>query len=622
MTMNTEYRQKLVDPQYALDLIKPGDRIFISSGPAIPALMVTELVKSSKPNLVDLEIIQLITLGDYFQTESKGRSTYRIKTFNIGESIRKDISEGKVDFVPANLLDIPLMVSTGAIGVDVAIIQTSMPDEHGFMSLGVAIDVANIAIKNASLVVAEVNPNVPHTYGETTIHISQIHHVVESTIPLIEREEKGYDSTTDRIGWHISNLIEDGSTVILHVGTLFSAVAEHLKTKRDLGIYTNVISDWVIDLISSGAISLNRNRFHGGLVTASFCYGTRALYDYVNRNPIFELYPIARLVNPAVIGRIPRLISIMNVKKMDVTGESVIFHSGDNFLTGYESKFNFAVGAAYAKRGTTIVALQSVDPAGESNIVVQFDKDTEKVRATLGVTRYVVTEYGIADLFGKSIRERVLALIEISHPSHREYLLEIAKTKGYVFPDQIYVKDNALNYPEHLETVKSFKDGLSLKFRPIRPTDEDMMRRLFYQFSDESKYLRYFAKLTKMPHREMQKYVNIDYDKTLSIVGLIEGYRSKKIVAEARYSYSPDDGSYEMAFIVDDDYHGKGVASFLLNYLIMIAKERGIDRLTASVLPENEKMLNVFKKSRAEVRIKSSNGIKEVTFLLGPTTSG
>lgn len=617
MDKNSDYRSKYVNPEFILDLLRPGNRIFLSSGPAIPALLVRELVNSSKPNLADLELIQLITLGDYFQTESKGRSKYRIKTFNIGESIGKEISEGRVDFIPANMIEIPFIMSTGVIGIDVAIVQASMPDERGFMSLGVAIDVANIAIKNASLVVAEINPNVPYTYGETTIHVSQVDYLVESGIPLIERQKKAYDSVMDKIGWHISNLIDDGSTVVLHVGRIFSAIAEHLKSKKDLGIYTNVISDWVIDLVSSGAISLNRSRYRGGMVTTSFCYGTKELYEYVNRNPVFEFYPIARLFNPSVIGRIPKLVSIMNVKKIDVTGESVTFYSGDNLLSGYESKFNFAVGAAFAKRGSTIVALQSIDPTGSSNIVIYHDEDPGMVRATLGVTRYVVTEYGIANLFGKSIRERVLALINIAHPNHREYLLKIAKMNGYVFPDQIYVKADALNYPESLETVKSFKDGLMLKLRPIKSTDEDMMRRLFYQFSDESKYLRYFAKISMMPHREMQKYVNIDYDKILSIVAIAEADRAERIVAEARYARSPDDDAYEVAFIVDDQYQGKGIATFMLNYLLKIAKDRGIKKLMANVLPENEKMLHVFKKSTAEVHSKFSNGIIEVTFLPG-----
>ncbi len=223
--------------------------------------------QSDASNIRDLEIIQLITLGKYLTSPSEYRQ-YRLKTFNVGESISKEIAEGKVDFIPANLMELPYIFLSGAVAVDVAIIQTSVPDDKGFVSLGVAVDVANIVIKQASLVIAEINPNMPVTHGETSIHISSIDYIVESDLPLIERENKPYDEIVDRIGWNISNLIEDGATVGLHVGRIFNAVADHLKNKKNLGIVTHVVSDWAIDLINSGAISLDRSRYNGGLITS------------------------------------------------------------------------------------------------------------------------------------------------------------------------------------------------------------------------------------------------------------------------------------------------------------------------------------------------------------------
>jgi len=611
-----DYKGKLVQPEVVLDLIKPGHRVFLSSGPAAPLRLVSEIVHSSKRNIMDLELIQLITLGDYLEQDPKAIPKFRLKTFNVGESISKDISKGKVDFIPANLIEIPFILNTGAVGVDIAIVQTSPPDKRGFLNLGIAVDVANIAIKKASIVVAEVNPNVPVTYGETMVHMNQVDYLVESEMPLIERERKAYDSVMDRIGWHISNLIEDETTVVLHAGRVFDAIAQYLKAKRGLGIFTHVISDWVMDLIEEGAISLDRSRFRGGMVTTSYCYGTRRLYDYVDRNPVFEFHPIARMVNPFALQRIPRLVSIMNVKKIDVTGESVIFHSGDNLLSGYEGKLNFAIGAAFSRQGKAIVALQSVDQEGKSNIVIHHEEETGRVRATLGTARYVVTEYGIANLFGKSIRERVLVMIDIAHPRHREELLRQAKLFGYAYPDQIYVSQNAANYPVELETVKTFKDNLEVKLRPIKPSDEDMMRRLFYDFSDESKFLRYFAKVNIMPHKEMQKYVNIDYDQTMSIVGIVQRERAESIIAEARYSFDTTERVHEMAFIVDEKYQNRGISTFLLNFLIKIAQERGIKELVASVLPQNDKMLKVFQKGAPPPTMKYEDGIVKVRFKL------
>jgi acyl-CoA hydrolase/RimJ/RimL family protein N-acetyltransferase len=611
-----DYTAKRIEPDQALDLIKPGDRIFLSSGPAIPARMAMEITRSKKQNLQDLEIIHLITLGDYLSAGEGHAANYRLKTFNVGESIGKAIGEGNVDFIPATLLEIPQLLSTGIVGMDVAIVQASPPDGRGFMNLGVAVDVANIAIKNAPVVIAEINPNVPVTYGETTFHIDQVGHVVESDVPLLERETRPYDRDMDRIGWHISNIVDDGSTVALHAGRIFDAIAHHLRTKKDLGVYTHVISDWVIDLVESGAVSLDRSRVHGGQITTSYCYGTRRLYDFVDRNPVFEFYPIARLLNPFVLQRLDRLVSIMNVKKIDLTGESVIFHSGDNLLSGYEGKLNLAVGAAFSKRGKTIVALKSTGPDGSSNIVIRHGKKAEQERATLGVMRYVVTEYGVANIFGKSIRERVLALIDIARPDHRQSLLEQAKRSGYAYPDQIYTCLDSCKFPSEIETIKTFKEGLEVRFRPIRPSDEDMMRRLFYDFSDDAKYLRYFAKIATMPHREMQKYVNIDYESILSIVGVITRDRTERIIAEARYARDPEGDSYETAFIVDEEFQGRGIAAFMLDYLINIATERGIKALSATVLPHNSRMLRVFGKARIKPETKTEDGLIELKFVL------
>ncbi len=613
---DTHYQDKLISPEDLREIIKPGNRVFLSSGPAMPSRSVEAIVASESSNLQDLELIQLITLGDLLTGEACYERKYRLKTFNIGESISCEFSEGNVDFIPANLMEIPLLLKSGAVGIDVAIVTASPPDRNGFMSLGIAVDVSNIAVQKAPVVVAEINPAMPVTFGETMIHLDQVHHLVESDRPILERPWKKWDDQLDRIGWHIANLIEDGSTVSLHAGRTYDAIASHLKRKRNLGIYTNVISDWIMDLVEAGVVPYNRSRYRGGQVTSSYCYGTRDLYDYVDRNPIFEFYPIARLVHPNVTRRIPGLISIMNVQQIDVSGESVIFYPGDNLLSGYESKFIFAMGAALARRGKTIIAVRSVDPEGKSNIVISHDRNRERVRATLGYARYVVTEFGVANLFGKSIRERVLSLIDIAHPDHRENLLEQAKRFGYVYKDQIYVIKNAKNYPVELETVKSFKDGLEVKFRPIKPSDEDLMRRLFYQFSDESKYLRYFARVQTMPHRKMQEYVNIDYVDTLSIAGIISHDRSEEIIAEARYSYYPREKIHELAFIVDDLYQGKGIATFMVDYLLKIGKERGLAALCATVLPENKKMLKVFDKSGVEHTAKYSDGVIVVTFRL------
>ncbi|MBN1533444.1 MAG: GNAT family N-acetyltransferase [Spirochaetes bacterium] len=611
-----QYKKKLTSCDQLCEIIKPGSRVFLSSGPSMPVKTVTEINSAPHVSLQDLEIIQLITLGNYIKLDGSSSAKYRLKTFNTGESISRDIRSGKVDFIPSHLAEIPFIFTSGAIGIDVAIVQTSPPDRRGFMCLGIAIDVATIVIRTASIVVAEVNPNVPVTAGETMIHIDQVDYIIESDFPLLERPTKSSDDIIDKIGWHVTNIIEDGSTVALHAGRVFDAVARHLVTKHDLRIYSHVISDWVIDLIESGAIAVERGMRNLNPVTTSYCYGSRRLYDYVDRNPMFEFLPLLRITYPSSMQRIRRLVSVMYVKKIDLSGESVVFPSGDNLLSGYESKLNFAVGAAFSRGGKAIVALRSMDQDGSSNVVLRHPDTGEQVRSTLGVTRYVVTEFGVANLFGKSIRERTLAMIDIAHPAHRRILLEQAKMAGHLYPDQIYVIENALQYPVSLETVKSLRDGVEVKFRPIKPSDEDMMRRLFYTFSDESKYLRYFAKVRIMPHERMQEYVNIDYENTLSIVGLVQHHGADRIVAEARYSLDERSGMHEMAYLVDEEFQGKGIASFMASYLLQIAADRGIPQVSASVLPQNEKMLRIFAKCGFPLTQKLVDGVMHCVFTL------
>lgn len=616
MDRQRDFRSKVIDIKRLIRIIKPGNRIFLSSGPAWPAHSLKGILEEEEVRYFDLEFIQLFSISD-LASLAEIKTNFRHISFRTGEAIPEAIAHHKsIDFIPANLMEIPFMFENGTVNVDMAIITASPPDSRGYMSLGVAIDVARIVIRKAGIVVVEVNPNMPVTYGDTSIHVDQADYFIESQEPLPERSLKAVDPVLDRIGWHISNLIPDNSSVVLHVGAIFDAVANYLKTKRNLGVVTNVISDWVIGLIESGAISLDREKASGGQVSTSYCHGTKALYDYIHQNQIFGFYPFARLADPYQLRKMANLVSIMNVQKIDITAGKIVFYSGDDLLSGYESKFNFALGTAYARNGKVIFALRSTDRDGHSNIVVRHENTDNRVRSAFSIIRYVVTEYGVANLFGKSIRERALAMIEIAHPDHRKELFRQAKTAGFLYADQIYAPDYSANYPMSFETVKTFKGGLEVKIRPIKPSDEDMMRRHFYTFSDEAKYLRYFTNVRTMPHADMQKYVNIDYQKIMSLVAVLQKGNSERIIAEGRYAEYLQEQTYEMAFLVDEEFQGMGIGTFLVNYLIRIAKERGLKKLSASVLTQNRKMIEVFKRAEVSPRIRTDREVAELEFVL------
>jgi RimJ/RimL family protein N-acetyltransferase len=299
---------------------------------------------------------------------------------------------------------------------------------------------------------------------------------------------------------------------------------------------------------------------------------------------------------------------------VDITGNAVLLNPGDHFPPGFEGKLNFSTASTLSRGGKSIVAVKSLDQNGKSNIVIAHNS-SENVRSTLGTTRYVVTEYGIANIAGKSIRERTLAIIDIAHPDHRDDLIRQAKENGYIYADQIYVTEYAANYPFSMETVKTFVNNQEIKFRPIKPSDEDMMRRLFYGFSDESKFMRYFTPIRIMPHIKMQPYVNVDYHTVVSIVGTIQHKGRERIISEARYSFDKKRDQYELAFVVDDEFQGIGIAKFMLNYLIIIARERKIKALYATVMAKNNRMAKVFEKAVIKPEIIEEEEEGEISYI-------
>lgn len=577
-----------------LDSIKPGSRIFITTGPATPINTLKRLFATEHPNLTDIEIIQLVILDEYLPGDKGLKSDIRLKTFIVGENIGKELQKGNIDFIPTNIMQIPYLFTTNSLGIDIAIIQTSPCDVNGRLNLGIVTDVADCILKTAPVVVAEINPNVPHTMGETTISLDQVDYITESRRPLVSRKRPAYDAILSRIGWNTASLIDDGSLISMQYGGIYDAIAAHLKEKRNLKVFSYVISDWIIDLVESGAIApRNEGAGQGSIITSS-CFGTRKLYRYVDSNPLFTFLPLIQSRYQAQIAALKNLIAITFVEKIDITADTVVPPISDNVLSGFDGKLDFSLGAARSRNGKSIVALRSTDRRGRSNIVIRHTDPKKWIRSMLGTAQYVVTEYGVANLIGKSIRERALALIDIAHPGHRQGLLKGAKAAGIIYPDQIYNVRHSARYPYELETIQPFGRDLPVRIRPIKPSDEDMMRRFFYNFSEESRYLRFFSRISAMPHKKMQAYVSVDYASVLSLVAIINQRGTERIIAECRYALDAHTGHHEMAFLVDEEFQGRGIGRFLAEYLLKAARKRKIRRIRAVVLPGNRNMTSIF----------------------------
>lgn len=608
------YGDKEINIAELCELVRPGHRIFISSGPTTPFQTIQDMLKAGHGNLVDLEFIQIATIGNPFAGLEDSTAQYRRKSFIVGENISLAFNCGNVDFVPTNLAELPFLFVSGAVGVDVAIIQTSPPDRKGNVNLGVVNDIAQLIIERAPLVIAEINPNTPVTNGTTSIPLDRFDRIIQSSAPLMEFPLFPFDDDLGKIGWHVANLVSDGSTLSMGAGRIFDAISHHLQGKKDLRVFGFIISDWVQGLVESGAISKKKITERRLPVVAAACVGSRKFYAYAHKNPFIEFLPLLQSSYQSTLPKIKNLVSVINAKRIDLSGDSIVVPSQEYQIGGFDGKLSFSVAATFSRGGRSIVALKSVDKDGKSNIVLTHREPNEIVRSTLGSTRFVVTEYGIANVFGKSIRERALSLIDIAHPEHRKSLVEEAKEAGLLWADQIYDVEYSKNYPYELQTARRFKNDLEVMFRPIKPADEDMMRRLFYQFSSRSRFLRYFSPVRAMPHKKMQRYVNVDYDKTLSIVGLIHDRGIERIVAECRWAYDQSEDNFELAFVVDEEFQGKGIGRFMLQYLLDIATQRNINKLVAYVLPENKSMISILRKSRAGPKELDENGEKQFHF--------
>jgi acyl-CoA hydrolase/RimJ/RimL family protein N-acetyltransferase len=577
-----------------LDTIKPGSRIFISTGPAAPVQILKRLFSSEHSNLVDIEIIQLVILEEYLPGGKTLKSDIRLKTFIVGENIGKELQKGNIDFIPTNIMQIPYLFATNSLGIDIAIIQTSTPDSKGLLSLGIVADVADCIVRTAPIIIAETNPNVPRTFGETTISLEQIDYIIESKRPPISRKRPSYDETLSAIGWNTANLIDDGSMISMQYGGIYEAIGAHLRNKKNLKVFSYVISDWIIDLIEAGAVAPRADADDQSSIITSSCFGTSKLYRYVDNNPLFMFLPLIQSRHQAQIGTLKNLISVTYVEKIDITADTVVPPLSENILSGFDGKLDFSLGAARSRNGKSIVVLRSTDRDGKSNIVIRHTDPKKWIRSMLGTTQYVVTEYGVANLIGKSIRERGLALIDIAHPEHRRELLRGAKAAGIIYPDQIYNVKNSVNYPHNIEKIQSFGRDLVVRIRAIKPSDEDMMRRFFYHFSEESRYLRFFSRISAMPHKKMQAYVSVDYVSSLSLVAIISQRGTERIIGECRYAYDAHNGYHEMAFLVDEEFQGRGIGTYLVDYILNIAQKKRIKKVRAAVLPENINMINIF----------------------------
>jgi acyl-CoA hydrolase/GNAT superfamily N-acetyltransferase len=594
------YKDRISTASQAMKLIEPGNTIFIGTGCAQPQHLVDALMRHSD-HVHDAHIVHLLTMGSAPYADEKFRDKFKMNSLFVAENVRDALERGVGDYTPIFLSDVPRQFETGRIPIDVALVSVTPPDINGLCSLGVSVDIVQSAVANARFVIAQVNTRMPRTLGNSFIHANRVDTFVPFDEEIIETPPATSDETLRRIGQNIARLVEDGSTIECGIGSIPQALAEFLKTKKDLGVHTEMFGDWIIGLIECGAITCLKKTVNRGKIVASFCMGSRRLYDYIDNNPLFEFHPTEYVNDPYTISRHDKMVGINVGLEVDLTGQVCADSLGYRIYSGIGGQVDFIRGCARSRDGKPIIAMPSTARDETVSRIVPHLTEGAGVVTTRGDVHYVVTEYGVAFLHGKSLRERALSLINIAHPKFRNELIQAAKKQKYLYEDQIELPWDTMRYPDELERYETLKDSTQIFFRPVKPTDEPALSEMLYSLSRESVHTRYFTYTMTFPHRDVQRLTNIDYNQNLAIVGVVPGPGDEEIVAIAQYFLDPKTGAAEVAFIVQDEWQQKGMGTFLLAYVTQVARQRGVKTFYAKVLPQNRPMLAIFHNSGFKV---------------------
>jgi len=431
------YQSRIVSPQDAVRAaIKSGNRIFLTGNVSVPQKTLGALVEYA-PELHDVEICQALTIGpaDYVNPELEGH--LRVNTLFISHNVRKAVHEGRADFTPVLLSEFPLLFKRGLLPLDVAIIHVSLPDEHGFCSLGVEVGLTKSPAESAKIIIAEVNQQMPRTLGDSFIHVSRLNYIVpvDYPIPEMAMTEEGNSDVVEKIAGYIAELIPDGATMQLGIGAIPDAVLKYLANKKDLGVHSELFSDGVIDLFNAGVITNARKTLHPGKIIAGFMLGTKRLYDWSDDNPVIEFHRTEYVNDPFVIAQNERMVAINSAIEVDLTGQVCADSIGPKLYSGVGGQLDFIYGASRSKGGVPIIALPSTTKLKDGTPVTRIAamlKQGAGVVTSRNHVRYVVTEYGVADLYAKTIRQRARQLIGIAHPDFRADLEKQAKELHYL----------------------------------------------------------------------------------------------------------------------------------------------------------------------------------------------
>jgi acyl-CoA hydrolase/GNAT superfamily N-acetyltransferase len=538
-----------------------------------------------------------------------------LNSFFIGNSTRRAVNRGAADYTPIFLSAVPNLIRTDRMHIDVALIQTTPPDKNGEMNLGVSVDIVKAAIERATLVVAQANSHMPRVPGDGEINIEDVDFIVPHDEPLLEYLEQVPGDVAQQIGGYVARIIEDGSTIQVGYGSIPNAIVSSFSGKKHLGIHTELLNDGIVGLMKMGVVDNTEKSINLGKTIATFCMGSKETYDFIDDNSSVDFRTIDYTNNPLVIAQNKRMTAINSALEVDLTGQATAESIGKVFYSGIGGQADFMRGAVLAPDGKTILALPSTADDGSVSRIVPFLKEGAGVTLTRGDIHYVVTEFGIAYLHGKSIRERAMDLIAIAHPRFRSWLVDESKKFSLIFKDQAFIPGMKGEYPEELEARRTTRTGLRILLRPVKISDEPMLKDFFYSLSDESMYQRFISARRDIPHEILQNFVVIDYSQRIVILAVLGESGKETVSGIGQYSLNRDMHTADIALAVRDQYQNQGIGTELITYLTYLAKRKGLLGFTAEVLMENQPVFKLFDKMGFDVQKRNESGVYEMTLL-------
>lgn len=591
-----EYIAKRRTAAEAIGMIRRGQRVFTGSSCGEPQALVRELAARS-PGFSDLEIVRLLSLETIpltMMADESACQTLNLRTFYLGSAKPRALSRNKRFLTPMNLSAVPRLFMTRQLPLHAALIQVSEPDDFGWMSLGVSVDVTLAAARSADLVIAQVNPRMPRVMGRSFIHVEDVDVIVEHEEDLLTVDSPPEAPSADLIARHAAKLIEDGSTLQISLGATPQALLAGLADKSDLGVHTQFLSDGIMGLVAKGVITNRRKGFNEGKLVASGAIGSRDLYEFLHDNPGIEFQPSDVVNDPGVIARHNRMVAINMAMAVDLTGQVCVDALPYNLFSGVNGIMDFVRGADQAPGGKNILMLFSTTMDGRSSRIVPSISDMPVV-VPRGDVQYVVTEYGVVNLFGKSLQERAIALISVAHPDFRDELFHEARERGLLGQERTLADSIRSVYPLKIEEALEI-GAHRILFRPARPTDERSIQEHFYNMDRRDVVRRFMHEKTAFFREDVAGVFQVDYIHDMAIVAVIGDPGFERVIAVGGYFLEPATNTAEVAYSVDREWQGHGISHIIQQKLLETAREHGITGFRAYTDPANRAMMRLFKK--------------------------